>query len=1174
MPVKGSLESPESFSQLLLKHGWKVSANELNIEDIKNKFNYESISSLIHSLEQLIRAGSANTSHYIDVLKQLAKVVTDIRDFSANPPTMNFLPFNDPNFWKEFPDSLVDGLFFDYVESSRPTLFLLLRLVGILDSRSVDPGDAPSRVPYVRKIVKWDHIKNIIRPANLIKESYGLDSSGFNLSSFFNQLSQLGKDLGIDTSLRIPDQELLNRYYNQSNNLESAIVNEFIIPIAKLDNAEDGKVDASLSALPIPKNDGSGPPIGAALIPSLVGIPPEINFGNLVLRLEGDLNPGNKIFLEIRPTGITTGSNTSNSEIHAKASLDYTPAQPLNLIGSERSNHLQVSDVKTSLEISGQVHDPEVKFDIAVNKAEIIINNTEGDSFIQEIAGSSTSSLEFPIQLSLSSKTGLTLNGRPSLESIVATDKNLNILHIKSLAISLRSGDSLEIAFGASGTAIFGPVAISVDGLGLRAMVEFIPRGNPPGNFGPLNLSFAFKPPDGLGIAINSQGVRGGGFIWRREDQYAGVLDLDLRGFAVQAIAVIDTTEVSFICAVFASFEPEIQIGGGFKITKIGGSIGLNRTVSFRDIATGIQSGILDSILFPENVIQNASRIINDFKRVFPAQNEQYLMGPAVKIAFGTPTLITGDIAILLEFPRPFQLAVVGKISCKIPEDQTIIRINLGILGAIDFTGKKVGIYGTLYNSKILDFDLSGDMAMAASWGSEKNFIFSIGGFHPRFTPPSNFPPFGAPPLRRLRLSLASDINMECYLALTSNTFQIGARVDARFSKARVEISGYWGFDALIQFSPLYYIIEIAAGFAVKYRGKSICSISFYGSLEGPNPHRIKGKAKVSILFLDVSIEVDHRFGAEKPAVKELVDPWTLLEPALKQNENWSADFPEWADIGVTISESSKEEAKENLIVHPAGTLRVSQRIVPLNYRLTKFGAADPDKNYKFEILVPEESASSMTLQTIEEYFAPAQFTNLSNAQRLSSKSYELMASGVAINFSRERDFPVASSFSSKATKKIEYETEYDRVEVVPPPSCPAGHHFDPSINACVPDSIPEPPPPPKPDPKHFEPTFDQKEIFEHTSIARKVVLQNKKNLAYHHKLKNDSQFVLVSDDKYQIVDTSRGDFQIMSDDNLAGQTYSQAVAVNKLNELRKSDPANKGSNKRVMALFELELVR
>ena len=177
-------------------------------------------------------------------------------------------------------------------------------------------------------------------------------------------------------------------------------------------------------------------------------------------------------------------------------------------------------------------------------------------------------------------------------------------------------------------------------------------------------------------------------------------------------------------------------------------------------------------------------------------------------------------------------------------------------------------------------------MAMAVAFGSEKNFIFSVGGFNPKFIVPSNFPPFGAPPLKRLNLAFSSYVTFECYLALTSNTLQIGARVEAKFEKGGAKISGFLGFDALVQFNPLYYTIDVAGGFSVSFKGRSLTSITFSGFIEGPNPHRIKGSLTFSILWWDISIDIDKTFGDKQPEIVNLVNPWPLLKEALEQNDS------------------------------------------------------------------------------------------------------------------------------------------------------------------------------------------------------------------------------------------------------------------------------------------------
>ena len=113
----------------------------------------------------------------------------------------------------------------------------------------------------------------------------------------------------------------------------------------------------------------------------------------------------------------------------------------------------------------------------------------------------------------------------------------------------------------------------------------------------------------------------------------------------------------------------------------------------------------------------------------------------------------------------------------------------------LDVSAGTVSLDATLYDSRILQFTLTGDMALRAGWGSQPQFILAIGGFHPRFAAPP-----GLPVLKRLALSLADGdtLQLRCaaYLAVTSNTVQFGARVDLACRRRRVQFRRLLGFDA------------------------------------------------------------------------------------------------------------------------------------------------------------------------------------------------------------------------------------------------------------------------------------------------------------------------------------------------------------------------------------------
>ena len=94
--------------------------------------------------------------------------------------------------------------------------------------------------------------------------------------------------------------------------------------------------------------------------------------------------------------------------------------------------------------------------------------------------------------------------------------------------------------------------------------------------------------------------------------------------------------------------------------------------------------------------------------------------------------------------------------------------------------------------------------------------------------------------------------------------------------------------------------------------------------------------------------------------------------------------------------------------------------MVPLNHTLTKFGSADPMDNFRFEIISLNDTNASDLVST-HDYFAPGQFTEYPESEKLNLKSYELMDSGVFYaSHGREE---VAFSFESASSKEIEYET-------------------------------------------------------------------------------------------------------------------------------------------------------
>src|SRR6185503_11170366 len=85
------------------------------------------------------------------------------------------------------------------------------------------------------------------------------------------------------------------------------------------------------------------------------------------------------------------------------------------------------------------------------------------------------------------------------------------------------------------------------------------------------------------------------------------------------------------------------------------------------------------------------------------------------------------------------------------------------------------------------------------------------------------------------------------------------------------------------------------------------------------------------------------------------------------------------------------------LVIHPAGVLTFSQRSLPLeDFAIAKFGSKKPKEENKFKITdaKSQNSAIPADFQGVREQFAPANFLELSDSEKLSRKSFDNLPSG------------------------------------------------------------------------------------------------------------------------------------------------------------------------------------
>ena len=548
-------------------------------------------------------------------------------------------------------------------------------------------------------------------------------------------------------------------------------------------------------------------------------------------------------FLAVTIEALRNGQNNSGT-----AQKD----SPAYLIGTEGGTRLELGQVAfaTLLELGSQANKADIRFSVTQSGFHLLPG--DGDSFLQKILPEKGLSVLFDLTLGYSNDRGFYLDGSGGGEIVIPLNKKLGPVSLPSLQLGLRNiaqNDSWMLYATMIGRAALGPVTVELDKVGMRLLLVPPPPAEV-GNAGIFDIDFDFKPPNGVGLEINARDVvTGGGHLYLDPDkgEYFGVAQLSIKNkINAKALGIIQTRlpngqpGFSFLLMISAEF-PAIQLGLGFTLTGVGGLIGIHRRMELEKLQEGIYHNDLDDILFPTDPLKNAFALVSKINRFFPPADGQYTFGLMAQLNWGPKNIITAELGLILEFPEPVRLALLGVLRSEITKkfrgkEFKALQLQVNFVASIDFDKQFIRLDAALFQSKLLGMQLEGDMALRLKYGANPDFAVTIGGFHPRFQPPALELPAR---MRRLQIVLRSgnpSITVGCYLAVTSNTIQFGVAGLFVFKKWGVGIRGELSFDALFQLSPFRFETDLHLLLAASWKGYDFASIEVNGTFAGPSP--------------------------------------------------------------------------------------------------------------------------------------------------------------------------------------------------------------------------------------------------------------------------------------------------------------------------------------------------
>ncbi|MFK7786202.1 MAG: DUF6603 domain-containing protein, partial [Crocinitomicaceae bacterium] len=925
----------------------------------------------------------------------------------------------------DLPERIFNDLVYKYLKRYQTKLFAILHIFGIIQKNDENLAE-----------IRWDRLGKVFYAPGEIMEDPDLYNWGgkFNSSEFFQRMSVLFGAFSLPGGV-----------YPRKESVELSAGDlgpeDFRIPIFMSGtHGEDNYSEITLNLAELIEDEDLS---GIFLYPRISGgasIAFDISESwELVLSAGADLENGIGFSLmpplELdfvkdlfdRPLDFIDFELKLTLQRKTGADID-----PMIIFGDEESSSMTVSDV--TIPLFAGLKDGTFDLGAEMNIENIILSIKGGDAdgFIGALIPEEGINNTFGLGLGYSVKRGFYLTDSTSLEFSFPANIPIGPIVIEEFGFYIDpSAEGVEIGGTTRILANIGPLVARIEEMGLKFNFPFPAEGEK----GIPTPTIGFKPPAGIGLSIKTPVVSGGGYLYfdYEKGEYSGVGEVTIDGvITVSAIAIITTkppagaTEPGFslLLIIAASQLPTIQLGFGFTLNGIGGLFAANRTMDLDALRAGVSNGTIDNLLFPDDPVKNAPQIIDQMGAIFPIEAGAFTFGVMAKLGWGTPTLISLELGLIVSAPS-FSAAIVGVLKAILPaEDLPILSLVVSFVGTVDPENQMITFDASLEGSQLLGAKLYGEMAFRLRWGNDPMFLLSVGGFHPEFTPPEiNLPST----FRRITLEILPKnpkLTLTGYFAITPNTLQFGAGVDLYIKKGKFNITGFCKFNTLIQFNPFYLKISLDAGLSVKWGKMELLGVSFGGSLSGPGPWVASGYAEFKVVIkikVNVNVTFGDRLETNQPTIKVL----DLIMTELGINENYEVLFPSESKMLATSKyEEGTEEAseEEKLLLHPAGKLSFKQLKVPLNVDLEKIGTRFVKGDKNFSLTMSNSDDKDFETTDIQENFAPGEFFDLSLNQKLSRPSFEKYDGGITMS-------EEAFDFSDDLEMELEYEERLLDVE-------------------------------------------------------------------------------------------------------------------------------------------------
>jgi hypothetical protein len=359
------------------------------------------------------------------------------------------------------------------------------------------------------------------------------------------------------------------------------------------------------------------------------------------------------------------------------------------------------------------------------------------------------------------------------------------------------------LLFALDASVSLGPLAFSMQALSVGSpLTEFAPVFSLQG----LSLTFD-RPPLSIGGAFLKvrETVSGQTF-----DSYYGELIVQAATFGLKALGgwAPDANPASF----FIYLSVNVPLGGPpfLFVTGLAGGFGINSRLALPTIDQVSAYPLLPGNAPPEqgSPAETIKAVIPALRNTFSPMAGQYWV--AAGIAFTSFEMIQAQAVVSVSFGVDLQIGVVGVCAMTFPtgDPYPVAYVEIDVVASFTPSTGLLAVDGKLSPASYLlggFVKLTGGFAFYAWFAGEHqgDFVVSLGGYHPAFTKPDNYP---VVPRLGLAFSLGPlKVVGQAYFALTPSMFMAGLRLTATFEAGAVKAWFDAGVDFLISWAPFHY---------------------------------------------------------------------------------------------------------------------------------------------------------------------------------------------------------------------------------------------------------------------------------------------------------------------------------------------------------------------------------